>query len=230
MKSTLIAITLAAISSTSFAQVQLEEIPGGPVIVNGDAVSKYSSEYYRINKKYFGGVQVLGVGPNLSNNYGFVFGPYLDRQSILTIEALGGGSFWEWEGLGSSYRTNTFSLGAHYKLFRGNSFYVKGGADLRKLERIYTYKDSFDGTTTSRWDFTGESLALSFQIGNHWQLNQISIGCDWIGYTLPVASRISAENFQSGSESERRWMKEDQDIFVKTGQLNLLRFYVGASF
>ncbi len=230
MKSSILVTVLTFVSITSAAQVQLEEIPGGPVVVNGDAVSKYSSEYYRINKKYFGGAQVLGVGPNISNNYGFVFGPYLDRQSILTIEALGGSSILDWETLGSRYTSKTFALGAHYKMFRGNSFYIKGGADLRKFDRTYTYTSLIDGSQDTRWSFSGESIALSLQIGNQWQFDQVSIGCDWIGYSLPIASRIVSENFQIGDEIDRQWMRDDQNDLVKNGHANLLRLYIGASF
>jgi hypothetical protein len=75
-----------------------------------------------------------------------------------------------------------------------------------------------------------ESIGADIAVGNQWQWNQMTIGCDWIGLMVPFAV-VNADYDRSGVTDIER-----QSIEVASRKLGLLmsfqvaRVYVGASF
>ena len=187
-----------------------------------------SSEYNRRNQKYAIWAQLTGVGPSLTGTSGLMFGYYYSSNDILFVEATHGtltSSLTSLDVNGEGYNLDSKSIGAHWKHFTGNSFYLNTGVDFRSME--YKYVSTFSSTDSK---FDGKSFVLSFSIGNQWQWDNFTLGCDWVGIVVPVSSSISGDSITTGSSIAAADFKKDQDTLVKKSHAQLLRFYLGASF
>lgn len=119
---------------------------------------------------------------------------------------------------------------ARTKWFVGNSFYVQGGAGLRQLSAVDDVS-AFIGTDSYRTSFASSYLVGEVGIGNRWQFDSFTIGCDWVGYLVPLAKLSSSESF-SGNESEAT-KDDDRKNFTsqsENGNLLLVRFHLGWAF
>ena len=226
MKITLLLSTLLLLPLTGLAQTPIQPDGQRREIFGG------RSEGNRLDKRYMVTAQANAVGPSLVSNGGVQGGIFLDHNSLLLLELTNGAGGAFLNGLfGSEYTYRASSVGVHYKRFVANSFYVRAGGDYRVATFDYKYTSVFGGTYRSDYHFEGNSLAANFQIGNQWQFSGFTIGCDWVGYSLPVVSNVTNERMSANStDTDRKNMQEDQDRFLKQGHLNLLRFYLGASF
>lgn len=196
-----------------------------------EGILRNSSEHMRQEKEFLVDGILFGVGPNLVSTQGVEIGKYIDADSVFLFQYTKGTNGWGDGDFGSRYEIKASSFGVHYKKFSGNSFYWRGGVDYRLSEVSYKYTSTFSPTSNVTREFKGNSFALNFQIGNQWQWENFTLGCDWIGYTLPVASNITSETLNSNDLNyDQRRLKEDEDVMVKNGHINLLRFYLGFSF
>ncbi len=109
------------------------------------------------------------------------------------------------------------ALSVDYKIFTGNSFYIKPGIYYRNQKDItgYTYNNSIEDWVTR--DFAEiEDIGVNFRIGNQWQWSNFTVGCDWIGANSSIITLS-----KSG-------INEDiEDLEVSATLLNL---YLGISF
>lgn len=193
------------------------------------AVIRNSSEHNRMNKNYSVTYMAFGVGPSRSASVGLTLGVFLDRNSEIDLEFIRGiPTYLNWYSW-SEYDIKTSSVGLHYKHFVGNSFYFRVGADYRKVDYRYTSRDIITNAVDSENKFTGDSIAATILIGNQWQWDNFTLGCDWIGAALPLTSNVNTESL-SGPNPNSRYLKEDQDWLLKNGITMALRFYLGATF
>ena len=128
------------------------------------------------------------------------------------------------------YQSNVNVATVRTKLFVGNSFYVQGGLGIRNLESVDDSLSLF-GTDSYNSTFTSSYLVGEIGIGNRWQFSAFTIGCDWVGYLVPVAKLSSSEKF-SGTVSETT-KADDRQTFDKqseNGNLLLVRFHLGWAF
>ncbi len=193
-----------------------------------------SSEHHRLDKNYVTTVNLTGFGPSLTSTIALQAGKYLDRNSVVLLEATGGTLSTPDNAIssaktGSSYDVKSTSFGAHFKQFNGNSFYYRAGVDFRKIK--YDYKFVYTTGPSDTRHFDGTSIAGNFQIGNQWQWENFTLGCDWVGISLPLTSSTSNEEVVSSTpDYDQARIKDDIDALVKKAHLNFLRFYLGASF
>lgn len=193
-------------------------------VVPKETVVDDTSEFHRLNKTWLVDVQLTGIGPSYATNRGLSAGYFLNRNMLLVVEAMGGSldsadSF----SFLSSVEIKGRSAGAHFKHFVGNSFYYRIGLDWRQEK--YNYTDLLSPGTAS---FETSSLGITFNIGNQWQWKNFNLGCDWVGITTPISKSIKNEVY-TGSLSSAI-IQDDQEILTDDASLNLLRFYLGASF
>ncbi|WP_374077267.1 hypothetical protein [Bdellovibrio bacteriovorus] len=189
-------------------------------------VEKDSSEHMRMNKKITVQWQLFGSGANGTSQSAIIAGYHLDRNSIIQLEAGGGGNSFRTFFSSSEYSYNSYSVGAHFKKFLGNSFYVKTGVDYRSVDYVFNY-----GYSSVKTGFEGNSLAASLVIGNQWQWDNFTLGCDWIGLSLPFAHTVTSETLSADADSYHRAnLDEDEEHYLKNGYAQALRFYVGYSF
>lgn len=187
--------------------------------------SRGISEANRADKNYSLTYMVLGFGPSRSVGAGGTFGIHLTPNTKIDFEFTAGRAV-VLSLFGSNYDISTTSKGVHLKTFMGNSFYVRIGADYRDVKYKYT-SPSWSSNTTEK--FEGDSITVTGLIGNQWQWDNFTLGCDWIGYALPVTSKVKSESVE-GATSYRDVFKDDQDFFLKQPAAIALRFYLGASF
>ncbi len=152
---------------------------------------------------------------------GLTFGKYLDRNSLLQVNA-GGGAFPLF-----FFTMNARVISASYKQFLGNSFYYRAGLGLREI-------------TVDSWEIfdvvagqvaKSRSVVADLAIGNQWQWKNFTLGCDWIGL-MPALATLESTIETSGisNTSDRQQIENDWDQVSQATSLQLLRFIIGASF
>ena len=100
------------------------------------------------------------------------------------------------------------------KIFTGNSFYVKPGIYYRKQTDVlsWIYNSSADNWAANE-KAEIEDIGINFRIGNQWQWDNFTLGCDWIGLSRTVSKLSETGN--------------TEDLEVSGAALN---FYLGLSF
>jgi hypothetical protein len=215
----------AALSSTAFAAE--EAVTVAPVPTN--VVYEGSSEFNRMNKTALAAVQVLGVGPLPVAAQGLIGGYYLKRNSILQAEYTSGTTSNGLSGYGLDLKAQTY--GVHLKQFLSNSFYLKLGVDYRTASYRYNYTSLTGSQYNENYSFTSRSWSGALAIGNQWQFENFTIGCDWIGYVAPFSSTVTDERYDSGVwQFQGTYIRSDRDRLTTSQIAQGLRFYLGASF
>jgi hypothetical protein len=209
------------------AAVDNEEV----VVIKKPAVVEDSSEFHRMGKEWQATAQLLGMGAAPTGSTGVSIGKFINRNQLILLDFMNGSGsgkfFWV-----SEYEVKTNSVGAYFKHYTGNSFYYRAGLDYNRTEYKHTYRSTYNSDWNSNASFDGQSLNVGFAIGNQWQWENFTLGCDWVGVSVPVSSQISNESLNSGSLSlfDRKDLEDDEDLYVRNGHAQLLRFYLGASF
>jgi len=200
-----------------------------PIEPKPNEVVEDSSEHHRIGKKVNLNAQLVGVGPNAAApSAGITGGYFLNRNQLIQLEVLGNDN----SNTGIDYKVKTQSVGVHFKSFVGNSFYYKIGLDERFVDYNYSSTNSSDHTNDIIRKFKGQSLAASVAIGNQWQWDNFTLGCDWFGYVFPLAYSTSDEQFTAPSsmDFERSYLQQDKELYTSKSVAQGLRFYLGVSF
>ncbi len=208
------------------------------------AFTEGSSEANRIGKVFSANYIAGGVGPNLSFGPGLSLGYHINSNQIVLLElrssALKGrlltssslSNVLE-EDWSENYTGSSQDIGVHLKQFTSNSFYFRLGIDYHTANiRIYEsdfvkYRD-LDGEARIK----GNAINGSFAIGNQWQWANFTLGVDWIGFALPLTSKVSTNNngrFNYESDNER-YYQQVKETYLAGNSVILLRTYLGASF
>ena len=111
---------------------------------------------------------------------------------------------------------------ARTKWFVGNSFYLNMGLGQKTVDVNLEFLDSPSSLLAS---------GLSYGIGNRWQWETFSLGCDWLGAFRPLQSEVNrTEVTKDLSVSDN----EDWDqLWAAVGSpanLQIFRLYMGVSF
>ncbi len=184
-----------------------------------------SSEHNRMNKMYvLTGEMGFSVAPMGSG--GVNAGYYLDRNSVAQASYAGGSL----KLTDFNIRTKTGSV--LYKRFLGNSFYLRAGPGYREIELQYDNWLSSPYFKSNGFKDVGvsRSLVADVAIGNQWQWENFTLGCDWVGAMIPIADLGSQVRTDGFSDAEKRDVNDQWDRLQKITSSQLLRFYIGASF
>ena len=112
------------------------------------------------------------------------------------------------------------------KMFLGNSFYANLGIGARKF--TFIGESSVDDT---RIEETITSYGAEFDIGNRWQWDSFTLGCDWVGVFKPFA--YEAEQTITGANTDSVLSLDFENTADGIGKANsphMLRLYFGFSF
>lgn len=197
--------------------------PGSPATIDNSA--QMTSPMNRADKKAMLTYQVVGVGPNRAIGYGGAAGVFLTPNLILFAD------------VGSAKASTAIKLfedediiaknvGLHVKHFVGNSFYYRLGVDYKKIDYEAAFFAIFG--PNSQIAFEGKSYALNLSIGNQWQWENFTLGCDWIGISVPFQYKFENEYISSPTAYQN--LNAAKDDYVKENSMSFLRFYIGASF
>ena len=80
----------------------------------------------------------------------------------------------------------------HLKSFWGNSFYTNLGVGSRSLGYSFDFP-TIDGQGqitgfSEAYKIDNSVLGVDFSIGNRWQWETFTIGCDWVGTFVPLST------------------------------------------
>lgn len=231
-----VTVLISAFSTSAFAAKDSENV----IIMkkpsqSAQTLMEGSSAANRVGKTFSISGQLMGIGPGATATRGLTFGYHLNRNQLIQIEATSGGLQ---SGLDAS-ETKTQSFGAHFKHFVGNSFYYRAGIDHSIVKHYAIYSrstTSINGVVTSQEEasgrFEGTMTGATLVIGNQWQWENFTLGCDWVGITQPLVSQISSQSVKNMTytpdASEK--LQSDQQSLLKGTLPHLVRFYLGATF
>tara|TARA_B110001454_G_scaffold213372_1_gene231443 strand:- start:26098 stop:26808 length:711 start_codon:yes stop_codon:yes gene_type:complete len=230
-----IIVFMLAVSFSTMSQAATDE---DVVVVKRSVKEIYedSSEANRIGKKFDIHYTLLGISANNAPAQGIGVGYFLDRNKQVLVEVRKGrGAYMRYRyesynGVSKEWSTDAqiTQVGAHFKHYVGNSFYYRVGADYSSVDYKYDLSGSYYGDTSSSY-FKGTAIIGSFVIGNQWQWENFTLGCDWIGLASPLTYTISGVTTPT-TASEKSDMENDQRMYVSDSSGILLRLYLGASF
>lgn len=229
---------LALVLATSFSIVSFAATEDDVVVVKRSAKEIYedSSEANRIGKKFDIHYTLLGLSANYAPSQGIGVGYYIERNKQILVELRKGkGAYtrYSYESYNGVYKewspeAQITQIGAHFKHYVGNSFYYRVGGDYSTVDYKYDLSGSHFSDTTSSY-FKGTAIVGSFVIGNQWQWENFTLGCDWIGLAAPLTYSITGVTTPA-TLSEKSDLENDQRLYVSGSSGILLRFYLGASF
>ncbi|MEI6398895.1 MAG: hypothetical protein WCO71_09005 [Pseudomonadota bacterium] len=157
---------------------------------------------------------------------GLKAGIYLDEDSLLELNyATGTFGF-----LGSDSKYTFVTADFHH--FVGNSFYLFAGAGIRDYEEK---NDSFGFIKSSslpdrKTTFSRRSSVAELGLGNRWQFDTFTLGCDWISYSAPLATMSSKSKYEGEfTDSEKSREQSDFNSHASRGTFTAVRFYLGVS-
>jgi len=204
-----------------------------------DITKPNSSSSNRLDKNFTLLASPVGVGPSSNIESGMIAGVFLNPKTILQLE-VGDGNTSTKSGFlvfgSGQIKNHTSSTSLAVKYFTGNSFYVKGGVDNRRITYSETYKSSwtlFGTPYEDSFDFSAESWSGSIVIGNQWQWENFTMGCDWFGAAFPFSSKVNSESYATNSSSTdgvKRDLETEQKRRLKDVAYQGIKFYLGASF
>lgn len=195
-----------------------------------------SSEHNRFNKKISIVVQLLGAESyTLGNTTGIKVSYFLSRNSQigLSVDSVKKdryeGSFLFRQGYAST------GVELSFKQFFGNSFYLTSGLRHQNITVSDSNRSIFYEEDYYAWEAKGNRSSALLAIGNQWQWENFTMGVDWIGLGLPLASSSKEKSLAKGADlsASSNYRKEIEQIKkenFKDSYALALRFYLGASF
>ncbi len=200
-----------------------------------------SSEANRLGKKWTIQLASPDTSTSLISGSGIAAGMFLDRNTQVIVDikkgtALTDYSRFEWnlmDGYSAHFKPTPqyTQVAVNYKRFLGNSYYLRAGGAYSSMD--YTFDLTGSQFAEDRWvsSFSSQALLLVAGIGNQWQWENITFGCDWIGVATPVIYQIHRETPPPSKATEYvKKFEKDEKTYVRNSSISLLRLYLGASF
>jgi hypothetical protein len=196
---------------------------GKPIVRKGAAVDYDSSEYWRQGKR-LSGVAEMGLGIGGIPTSGAAVGYYFNSRTLAELSYVSGS-----EDILFIKVKGTLAE-ARLKRFWGNSFYANLGVGYRTIAFDATLKP-LTGTDDFGASAKVSSIGGSLGIGNRWQWETFTMGCDWVGYFIPAISNGSTTvNVSGADESDKKDFDDETRRLGHAPSSQLLRFYLGVSF
>ncbi len=198
-----------------------------PISAGLDA--KNTSNHSAQNREQKQATMAVGGGlMNLAFRQSFLAGYFLDSGNLVE------GGFGQAQLSVGGIGTHSKDFFGQLKHFWSNSFYSNIGLSFIKQisNSSFSILDGFDARDT----YSVNRIALFTGIGNRWQFDSFTIGCDWVGYGIGISK--SNETFQLGDSSSASFAQQDSIQERRDNarneslrnQLYLLNLHMGASF
>lgn len=225
------ALALSFLLTILTIQASAQETAMSASLDNGTSSAK------RVGKNTMLTAQIGGMGTTYDGNtpatylMGGSAGFFLNSDLILSVDLqsfVGGNGY-----VFDSNRVTEKSLGVSLKKFAGNSFYVSGGLDARRVQYEQTKETwlIFSTDQKSTMSFEGNLLSANLALGNQWQFTGFTLGCDWIGVSLPLSSQITKSTVAGDvSASAQTDYDNAQEALLHKINYRVARLYLGASF
>ncbi len=239
IKSSVFAISAIMISNTAFSasmnSPQGSTYKSAPTKQTQTYNYNYNNDSSAANRegKVFGiTAQLLGSTVAPTAGFGLTFAYHFTGNDLMQVELTDGVYNYSDKSVllePLKFKLSAQTAGANYKRFFGNSFYGKFGADYRKISLSDVAVGNFRYTPSEIG--SAESLAASVAIGNQWQFDYFTIGCDWFGVMAPVATlniKSNTENIKNAND--KRDIEDAWNQIASVTSYQVLRFYMGATF
>jgi hypothetical protein len=176
---------------------------------------------HRVGKTVFVGVEPLGRLP--STGYGLRTGYYITPDSLVGLNY----AVAKLETKDAVFESLLFEV--TYKRFFTNSFYMDAGFASESINMTYQVESA--ANASEKVESSGElkRLGLVLHMGNQWQWNHFTLGCDWVGHHLPL-QRSESFKPSAGGNSQDEDRQKDETRKKLPSTLQLARFYLGFSF
>jgi hypothetical protein len=213
MKVKFIGTALFTLFMSNIAVAQSEEAapsPGG------------KSQSNRAGKKAYVAYDVIGL--TLMPVSGARVGYFIDQDLVAEAGFSSGGA-----SIGD-FKADKSIIELKAKKFFGNSFYVDGGLGYELWNVNYPVSISDTSSETRKLKGTVQNTGLEFHIGNQWQWDGFTLGCDWLGYFLSLSSSTSFKSDSSVSAQKKEEEEKDVKKTFVGSSAHITRLYLGWAF
>jgi len=177
----------------------------------------------REGKKYSVNAILTGISFG-SGSAGIEAGYHLDTNTVVGLE------FHSLSGLDDDQDSTFYedrkgqAISLSLKKFTSNSFYIKPAIYHRTQNHIESGWRSYS-STTDKWTVSSRNsteftdMGVSFTIGNQWQWENFTLGCNWVGLSRSL-SVLDKKDTNDGAPVAQNDLSSGQ----------LLNFYMGYTF
>jgi hypothetical protein len=176
----------------------------------------------REGKKAYAAYEMIGL--TMMPVGGLRLGYFVNPNLVAEVSYLTGGA-----KIGS-FESKKQLMEAKAKYFFGNSFYADGGLAHESWDVKYAVLNSGTSLETSNLSGKVGNTGVDFHVGNQWQWDGFTLGCDWVGYFLNLST---ATSYGSAAGLDAADQKSEEDKIKKSlggSGLHLTRFYIGWAF
>lgn len=122
------------------------------------------------------------------------------------------------------FTVNTSLAELRAKYYVGNSFYVIGGFGQRSIGIDAQLDASAVGGDKIDVSVSTASTSLSIGLGNQWQWGGFTLGCQWLGYFMPLSSSGDTDFDVAGlDEKDSKDLQDSIDALADTPSYQALR-------
>ncbi len=129
------------------------------------------------------------------------------------------------------FKASKTLIETRFKHFFGTSFYVDGGLGMELWDVTYgVVKEGGSIFDEASLDGTVTNIGAEVHVGNQWQWDGFTLGCDWVGYFFQVTSSFAPGKAEGLDETDRKRQEENVAELLGGSNAHLLRLYLGWSF
>lgn len=129
------------------------------------------------------------------------------------------------------FKASKTLIEARFKHFFGTSFYVDGGLGMELWDVTYgVLKDASTTFDETSLDGSVTNIGVEAHVGNQWQWDGFTLGCDWAGYFFQVTSSFEPGKADNLEENDKKVQEENVKELLGGSNPHLLRLYLGWSF
>jgi hypothetical protein len=171
-------------------------------------------------------VQPIGFGQGIQNALRLEYSQPGDMRIGLLLQQ---GT--ELSDLFDTFQAYSTTAALYIKRYAGNSFYFELGAAAHERNvrtKDYTYDFRSDGSFGAVYydeeDYRKQDIGLQLGLGNQWQWEHFTLGCEWVGAYVPIQatgfSGKSRRHLTSGEEQELSLGKKKNNLNTSLRALN----------
>lgn len=246
---TLLALSFASPALARNKRIRKASFNDNEATMTRTTSAQGSSELARTKQHVSASLELLGVATPLGLGSGLRLGYFIRPNSMLELSLASATQEKKTDddfSTSGSYSFDSYEadrvakssfVELSFKRFATNSFYwAVGPADRHTRADLVAYQNSYatdDEETTKVASIDAHDMGLSAKIGNQWQWDHFTLGCDWIGLYMPLVTLNKKTSEEPTAATDSPGYKRARNEFYKDVEdmhAQGVRFYMGASF